>query len=91
MGFSLESTATGLSWLAAILLALGVIGKAVQLVWRTFKRISKGLDELLGDPNADPPIPRLTQRVAAVEAAQRKLTAELQKLNGPPNVRQARR
>jgi hypothetical protein len=86
-GFSLQSLATQVGWIAGFLVALGVIGKAVQLVWRALRRFGQMAEEVLGDPDARPPVPSLVQRVIALELAQQKLIAELHK----PNVRQARR
>ncbi len=68
-----QATQTAL-WLAAFLVALGVIGRAVQWLWVTLSKVARLADGLLGEPSGPdgkPGRPGVLERMAAIEELMR--------------------
>ncbi len=81
-----------LIWIAGVITAVGIIGRAIQLggrwVRRTWRKLDRLADELLGEPAREdrPARPSLMQRVAALDRRLAAVEAEMRP-NGGSSVK----
>jgi hypothetical protein len=74
---------------AGFLTALGVVGKWGHRMWSNSRKFGRLLDQMLGDKDADPPLPSLMDQLADMRVEQAR-QADEQKRQADEQKRQAR-